>query len=68
MHPTFGKLLEGLHPKFEQLIKMPPYRAGALPRLMPKKGVYLFSEDGIHLDVGRSNKLRSRYGLSLIHI
>jgi hypothetical protein len=62
MHPTFATLLEGLHPKFERLIAMPPYRAGSLPKLMPKQGVYLFSEGDLHLYVGRSNKIRSRYG------
>jgi hypothetical protein len=62
MHPTFAKLLEGLHPKYEQLIAMPPCRDGDLPRNMPKQGVYLFSEGGFHLYVGRSNKIRSRYG------
>lgn len=62
MHPTFTGLIEGLHPKFEQLIAMPPCRAGVLPRNMPKQGVYLFSEGEHHLYVGRSNNLRGRYG------
>jgi hypothetical protein len=62
MHPTFAKLLEGLHPKFEELMLMTPCKSGAFPKGMPKKGVYLFSENGKHLYVGRSNKIRSRYG------
>jgi hypothetical protein len=62
MHPTFTKLLEGLHPKYEQLMAMSPCRAGKLPKDMPKQGVYLFSEGGVHLYVGRSNKIRARYG------
>jgi hypothetical protein len=62
MHATFAGLIQGLHPKFEQLMAMPPCRDGALPKLMPKQGVYLFSENDLHLYVGRSNKLRSRYG------
>jgi hypothetical protein len=62
MHPTFAKLLEGLHPKCEQLVAMPPCRDGGLPKVMPKQGVYLFSEGGFHMYVGRSNKIRSRYG------
>jgi hypothetical protein len=33
-----------------------------LPREMPSSGVYLFSERGEHLYVGRSNDLRGRYG------
>ncbi len=62
MHPTFAELIQGLHPKFEKLMVMTPCRAGALPKLMPAQGVYLFSENDMHLYVGRSNKIRSRYG------
>jgi hypothetical protein len=62
MDSTFGTLLDGLHPKYELLMAMPPYRGGLLPRNMPKQGVYLFSEGGLHLYVGRSNKMRLRYG------
>ena len=62
MHPTFATLLEGLHPKFEALMSMPPCRYGNLPKAMPTQGVYLFTENGHHLYVGRSNKIRSRYG------
>lgn len=62
MHPTFAQLLEGLHPKFEQLVRMTPCRYGSLPKAMPKQGVYLFTENGNHLYVGRSNKIRARYG------
>ena len=62
MHPTFAKLLEGLHAKFEALMRTPPYRCGDLPKNMPKQGVYLFTENGNHLYVGRSNKMRLRYG------
>jgi hypothetical protein len=53
---------EGLHPKFEQLIGMAPCRAGAFPQSLPKQGVYLFSESDAHLYVGRSNKIRARWG------
>jgi hypothetical protein len=62
MHPTFAKLLEGLHPKCEKLMRMPPYRYGNLPEAMPKQGAYLFTEGENHLYVGRSNNIRSRYG------
>ena len=30
---------------------------------MPKSGIYLFTESGRHLYVGRSNRLRARYSL-----
>lgn len=62
MHPTFAQLAQNLHPKFEQLIGMTPCRAGAFPKAVPKQGVYLFSEGEAHLYVGRSNKIRSRWG------
>jgi hypothetical protein len=62
MHPAFSQLIEGLHCKCEKLLAMPPCRAGELPIGMPKQGVYLFTEGGVHLYVGRSNKIRARYG------
>lgn len=62
MHPSFATLIVGLHPKFERLVSMAPCKYGGLPAAMPKQGVYLFTENGIHLYVGRSNKIRSRYG------
>ena len=61
MHPTFAKLLGGLHPKLEELMRMTPCRYGNLPKAMPKQGVYLFTENGHHLYVGRSNTIRARY-------
>jgi len=58
MDPKFARLVEDLAPKLARLIAMPPLRYGALPRTTPKSGVYLFSEAGRHLYVGRSNDLR----------
>src|SRR5262249_59286640 len=40
---------------------MPALSNGALPRTMPRSGIYLFTENGRHLYVGRSNELRGRY-------
>jgi hypothetical protein len=62
MDKTFAALVETLAPKLEQLLAMEPLAYGALPREMPKSGVYLFTENGRHLYVGRSNDLRGRYG------
>lgn len=62
MHETFAALIGGLHPKFEQLIGMAPCRGGQFPKTVPLQGVYLFSEGDAHLYVGRSNKIRSRWG------
>lgn len=63
MHPKFAEAAESLHPSFEKLIALTPCSEGRLPRDMPKAGVYLFSEDGIDLYVGRSRNMRRRYGL-----
>jgi hypothetical protein len=62
MNPKFAALIETLGPKLERLLAMQPLTYGALPRDMPKSGVYLFSEKGRHLYVGRSNVLRGRHG------
>ena len=62
MDPKFATLVETLAPKLEQLLAMAPLGYGALPRDMPLSGVYLFTEAGRHLYVGRSKVLRGRYG------
>ncbi|MBB6144383.1 hypothetical protein HNQ77_002335 [Silvibacterium bohemicum] len=62
MDVRFGALVDTLAPKLEQLIQCPPVGYGELARSMPLSGIYLFSETGRHLYVGRSNSLRSRYG------
>lgn len=61
MHEKFRTFTDKLHPKFEQLISMDPVVTGKLPKKVPNSGVYLFSEDGIHLYVGRTGRMRGRY-------
>jgi hypothetical protein len=61
MDKKFAALVDTLAPKLDQLLMMPPFHSGALPRNMPVSGIYLFSENGQHLYVGRSNVLRKRY-------
>jgi len=61
MDQKFATLTESLHGSFERLIAMDAFSNGALPRLMPKSGIYLFSEAGKHLYIGRSNNIRNRY-------
>jgi len=56
----FAARVEALHPKFEALLEMPPVSVTALPKDVPKKGVYLLSEGEEHLYVGRSNRIRQR--------
>lgn len=43
-------------------MRTPALRYGNLPKAIPKQGVYLFTENGNHLYVGRSNAIRARYG------
>ncbi len=62
MDRRFVALVDALDPKLEQLRSMVPLHYGELPREMPPSGVYLFSEGGRDLYVGRSNTLRQRYG------
>jgi hypothetical protein len=62
MDPKFAALVETLAPKLDRLLAMQPLAHGALPPSMPRSGVYLFTEAGRHLYVGRSNVLRGRYG------
>jgi hypothetical protein len=62
MHGAFKKQLSRLEPKRSQLMSMIPTTRDTLPKGMPVKGIYLFSEAGRHLYVGRSNTLRRRIG------
>jgi hypothetical protein len=62
MNPMFSEITEGLEPLFKQLLNMLPVQAGSLRKIMPIRGIYLFSEDGKHLYVGRSNNIKRRIG------
>jgi hypothetical protein len=62
MDARFAAMVETLAPKLDRLRAMSPLTNGKLPLNMPKSGVYLFTEFGRHLYVGRSNLLRARYG------
>jgi hypothetical protein len=60
MNQRFRNLVEGLEPKFRDLLAMDPVQYGALPKQLPKRAIYLFSEGADHLYVGRTNNLRNR--------
>jgi hypothetical protein len=60
MNEDFRKCVESLHPSFERLVAMQPLKSCNLPTLIPRRGVYLFSETDVHLYVGRTNRLRAR--------
>ena len=60
MNGAFLEAIATLQPQFEQLLAMAPVKYGAKRMRVPQRGVYLFSENGKYLYVGRSNRLRSR--------
>lgn len=60
MNSKFKKLTELLEPKFQTLINMSPVRYGNLPKGLPKRAIYLFSQNDEHLYVGPTNNLRAR--------
>ncbi len=60
MHNVFRDLINSLEPKVDQLLKSAPVTYVTLPRGIPKRAIYLFSEGENHLYVGRTNNLRSR--------
>jgi len=62
MDAVFVAHVDALRPKLEHLLAMAPVKPTALPRTMPLAGVYLLSETGRHLYVGRSNGIRRRIG------
>ena len=47
-------------PKYQALVSMPPVRFESLPRMIPERGIYLFSVGSQHLYVGRANGIRKR--------
>lgn len=63
VNKKFVALVELLEPAFQRLINMRPVTAASLPREMPVRGIYLFSDGANHLYVGRSNNIRRRIGL-----
>ena len=62
MDPKFRARIESLEPLLSQLKAMTPVKPDALPMQMPRAGIYVFSEGGQTLYVGRSNDIRGRIG------
>lgn len=60
MDEDFKSLVESLEPKYRALVAMVPVKYGTLPRDVPTRGIYLFSEGDNHLYVGRTNRMRGR--------
>ena len=57
---NFDKAISDVKAKCSQLIASPKHRMSNLPKDMPNAGIYLLSENGVALYVGRTNKLRNR--------
>src|SRR5262245_49702197 len=60
MNRQFRQLVESLEPKYQALVTMPPVRFVSLPKTIPVRGIYRFSEGDLHLYVGRTNGIRKR--------
>jgi hypothetical protein len=60
MHDAFKLYVDALHPAFERLISMEPMKLTALPKNLPTRCVYLFSEGNEPLYVGRTDHFRNR--------
>ena len=52
----FYRLIDDIHAKYEKLISMTPIKANEIINDTPKGGVYLFSENGKGLYVGRTKR------------
>lgn len=60
MHEVFKGYIDSLEPSFQRLINMKPLTVATLPKEMPQAGIYLFSEAGENLYVGRTNTIKKR--------
>lgn len=60
MNARFKHLTRSLQPKLKALLGMPGVKFVSLPKAMPRRAVYLFSQGRRHLYVGRTNRLRQR--------
>jgi hypothetical protein len=61
MHEAFSAFTDNLHPKFEALMAQVPVTGCILRPEFNGSGVYLFSEAGRSLYVGRTRDVRKRY-------
>ena len=57
MDRKFKVLIEGLHQKYEELLRMSPVKVDTTPQDTPEGGVYLFSEGSQNLYAGRTKRL-----------
>ena len=58
----FADLIDGLPASLDALLACKPHTGGGpLPKEVPERAVYLFSEGERYFSVGRTNRLRHRY-------
>ncbi len=64
MDEFFRQCVESLHPLLDGLVQMRPVTVATIPRDAPSRCIYLLSEAGRHLYVGRTHRqsLRRRLG------
>lgn len=60
LDPQFTNLIGTLPASLERLLAMAPVTVKTMPRQMPVSGIYLWSEAGKHIYVGRSRRIRQR--------
>jgi hypothetical protein len=61
MNEAFRQHVEALHPAYERLVASTPFKFAALSRQdLPERGIYLLTEGGRHLYVGRSDNICGR--------
>jgi len=60
MKEAFDQVITDVKKKFVELCENPKHKIIHLPKTMPEAGIYLFSENGTSLYVGRTNNLRKR--------
>jgi len=64
MNDQFRQYVDALHPALERLVESVPFKYVDLARQsIPMRGIYLFTEGGKHLSVGRSDNIRRRLGM-----
>jgi len=56
LHERFKELVDSLDGKYKRLMSMPPVIAEEIPSDTPTGGIYLFSENGMHLYTGRTKR------------
>jgi hypothetical protein len=58
--PDFKQAIMDVEERCAALLKSLRHKISSLPKAMPRAGIYLFSEGGQALYVGRTNNLRKR--------